>query len=107
MLKLYNDLTKKKEVFKPITKNNVLIYMCGPTVYDHSHIGHARAAIAFDVIRRLFLFKRYKVTYVSNYTDVDDKMIETAKDQGISIYVLADQLIKSYENAMNRLNVLK
>jgi len=81
--------------------------MCGPTVYDHSHIGHARAAIAFDVIRRLFLFKRYKVTYVSNYTDVDDKMIETAKDQGISIYVLADQLIKSYENAMNRLNVLK
>ena len=81
--------------------------MCGPTVYDHSHIGHARAAIAFDVIRRLFLFKRYKVTYVSNYTDVDDKMIETAKDQGISIYELADQLIKSYENAMNRLNVLE
>ena len=107
MLKLYNDLTKKKEVFKPITKNIVLIYMCGPTVYDHSHIGHARAAIAFDVIRRLFLFKRYKVTYVSNYTDVDDKMIETAKDQGISIYELADQLIKSYENAMNRLNVLE
>ncbi len=81
--------------------------MCGPTVYDHSHIGHARAAIAFDVIRRLFLFKKYKVTYVSNYTDVDDKMIGTAKEQGISIFELADQLIKSYEDAMLKLNVLK
>ncbi len=106
MLKLYNNLTKKKEVFKPITKRNVLIYVCGPTVYDHSHIGHARAAIAFDVLRRYFLFKKYKVTYVSNFTDVDDKMIETAKDQGISIYDLANDLIASYENSMNKLNVL-
>jgi cysteinyl-tRNA synthetase len=106
MLKLYNDLTKKKEVFRPITKKNVLIYVCGPTVYDKSHIGHARAAIAFDVLRRYFLFKKYKVTYVSNFTDVDDKMIETAHEQEISIYELADQLIASYKDSMQKLNVL-
>jgi cysteinyl-tRNA synthetase len=106
MLKLYNDLTKKKEVFRPITKKNVLIYVCGPTVYDKSHIGHARAAIAFDVLRRYFLHKKYKVTYVSNFTDVDDKMIETANDQGVSIYELADDLITSYKDSMQKLNVL-
>jgi len=106
MLKLYNDLTKKKEVFKPIQKKNVLIYICGPTVYDESHVGHARAAIGFDVLRRYFLFNRFKVTYVSNFTDVDDKMIESANTQGISIYNLADRLISSYENAMRKLNVL-
>ncbi|MBN2155858.1 MAG: cysteine--tRNA ligase [Candidatus Lokiarchaeota archaeon] len=106
MLKLYNDLLKKKEIFKPITKRKVSIYVCGPTVYDQAHIGHARAAIAFDVLRRYFLFKKYKVTYVSNYTDVDDNMIKTANEQDITIYELADELISAYEAAMNELNVL-
>ncbi len=106
MLKLYNDLSKKKEVFRPIKKKNVSIYVCGVTVYDQSHIGHARAAVAFDVLRRYFLLKNYKVLYVSNFTDVDDKMIETAETRGISIYELAEEQITSYEESMKRLNVL-
>jgi cysteinyl-tRNA synthetase len=106
MLKLYNDLVKNKEEFKPIRDGQVKIYVCGPTVYDSPHIGHARSAIAFDILRRYLIFKGNKVTYVSNYTDVDDKMIDRANDRNITIKELAVQYIKEYEDVMKELNIL-
>jgi len=106
MLKLYNDLNKEKEEFRPIENNIVKIYVCGPTVYDSPHIGHARAAVFFDLLRRYLLFKGYKVIFVSNYTDIDDKIINKANELGISISKLTEKYIKEYEDAMKKLNVL-
>jgi len=105
-LTLFNDLYKEKQIFNPIEDNIVKIYVCGPTVYDSPHIGHARSAIAFDTLRRYLLFKKYKVIYVSNYTDVDDKMIDRANELGISISELAEKYIKEYEEVMAKLNVI-
>lgn len=106
MLKFYNDLIKDKQDFIPIEEGIVKIYVCGPTVYDSPHIGHARAAVAFDILRRYLIFKGYKVTYASNYTDVDDKMIDRANNLGITIKELAQKYISEYEDIMNQLNVL-
>ncbi|MCP4760159.1 MAG: cysteine--tRNA ligase [archaeon] len=106
MLKIHNDLTKKKEKFIPLNENEVSIYVCGPTVYDSPHIGHARAAIAFDILRRYLLYKGYKINFVSNYTDIDDKMINRANELGISVVELADKYIDEYEKVMNDLNVI-
>jgi cysteinyl-tRNA synthetase len=83
-LKIYNTLSKKKEEFKPIEKDKVKMYVCGMTVYSDAHIGHARTYFAFDVIRRYFEYKRYKVTYVQNITDVDDKIINAANREGVN-----------------------
>ena len=69
---IYNTLTRKKEVFKPIKEGQVSFYLCGPTVYNYIHIGNARSAVAFDTVRRYLLFRGYDVQYVSNFTDVDD-----------------------------------
>lgn len=80
-IKIYNTLTHKKEEFKPIKEGLIGMYVCGPTVYDVPHIGHARSAYAFDVIRRYFIYKGYKVTFVRNVTDIDDKIINKAKDE--------------------------
>ena len=80
-IKIYNTLTRKKKPFNPIQKNKVSMYVCGPTVYDDPHIGHARSAYIFDVIRRYFEYKKYKVTFVRNVTDVDDKIIDKAKEE--------------------------
>jgi len=74
-LRIYNTLTRKKEEFQPLKEGKVGMYVCGVTVYDFSHIGHARAAVVFDVIFRYLKYKGYEVTYVRNYTDVDDKII--------------------------------
>jgi cysteinyl-tRNA synthetase len=82
-LKIYNSLTRKKEEFIPVEKNKVKMYICGMTVYSDAHIGHARTYLAFDVIRRYFEYKGYKVTYVQNITDVDDKIITAANNEGI------------------------
>lgn len=108
MLKFYNDLVKDKQEFKPLDPDGkqVLVYVCGPTVYDSPHIGHARAAIVFDILRRYLLHKGYDVTFVSNYTDVDDKMINRAEEEGIAIEKLADKYIKEYEYVMHALNVV-
>ena len=78
MLTLYNTMSRKKETFTPLHPGEIRMYVCGPTVYNYIHIGNARSAIAFDTIRRYFEYRGYKVTYVSNFTDVDDKIINAA-----------------------------
>ena len=91
-VKIYNSYGNKLETFKPIKENEVSMYVCGPTVYDEPHIGNMRPVIVFDVWRRLFLALGYKVTYVSNYTDVDDKIIKRAKSLGISEKQLLEKM---------------
>ena len=83
-LRVYNTLTQKKEEFQPLTQGKVGIYVCGPTVYDSAHLGHARAAVVFDVIVRYLRHRGLKVTYVRNITDVDDKIIKRAQEEGTS-----------------------
>lgn len=96
MLSLYNDLTRKKEPFVPLKKGKVGFYSCGPTVYDYFHIGNARPFIVFDVLRRYMEFSGYEVTFVQNFTDVDDKMINRANEMGITMTELADKTIADY-----------
>ena len=96
MLTIYNTLTRKKEEFKPLHPGVVNMYVCGPTVYNYIHIGNARSAIAFDTVRRYLEFKGYKVNYVSNFTDVDDKMIKAAAEQGITVPQLAENYINAF-----------
>jgi cysteinyl-tRNA synthetase len=90
-LKLHNTLSKKKEVFKPINKKEVLMYVCGPTVNDVPHLGHARQQISFDILRKYLKFIGYKVKYVSNVTDIEDKIINKAKEKGVSVKELTDK----------------
>lgn len=104
-MKIYNTLTGKKEEFVPLIPNNVKIYACGVTVYDHCHIGHARSAIVFDVIRRYFLYKGFDVIYVRNFTDIDDKIINRAKQEGIPWYEVAQKYTDEYYSDMDRLGV--
>ena len=92
-MKIFNSLTGKKETFKPKVKNQVSIYICGLTPYDDIHIGHARTFINFDVIVRFLKFEKYKVNYVRNITDVDDKIILRAKEDGISVLDLSKKYI--------------
>ncbi|MBI5144314.1 MAG: cysteine--tRNA ligase, partial [Candidatus Omnitrophica bacterium] len=84
-MKIYNSLTRKKEEFLPLKEGAVRMYVCGPTVYDEPHIGHARSAYIFDVIRCYFEYKGYKVKFVRNVTDVDDKIIEKAKKERLTV----------------------
>ena len=77
-MKIYNTLTRSKDEFKPLKEGEVSMYVCGPTVYNYIHIGNARPMIIFDTVRRYFEYKGYKVNYVSNFTDVDDKIIANA-----------------------------
>jgi cysteinyl-tRNA synthetase len=105
MLKIYNTLTKKKEVFEPIKPGKVGIYVCGPTVYDASHIGHARSMVVFDVIVRYLRAVGYAVTYVRNFTDVDDKIINRAKELGITTQELSERYIKEFYEDMEALKV--
>ncbi|WP_456395552.1 cysteine--tRNA ligase [Desulfurobacterium sp.] len=105
MIKVYNTLAEKKEEFIPLEKNRIKMYVCGPTVYDDAHIGHARSAIVFDVIRRWFEHRGYEVTFVRNYTDVDDKIIKRANEKGVTWKEVAEKYIKSFEEDMKALNV--
>ncbi|MBA4336775.1 cysteine--tRNA ligase [bacterium] len=105
-MSIYNTLTRKKEEFKSIIEGKVGIYLCGPTVYDSAHLGHGRSAVAFDVIRRYFLYKNFDVNFVSNYTDIDDKMINRAKEKNISVKELSEMIIPLYERDYGRLNVM-
>ena len=104
-MKLFNTLTNKKEEFKPIEEGKVSIYICGPTVYNHAHIGNTRPMIVFDVLRRTFEYLGNDVTFVSNYTDVDDKIIKAAKAEGITEKELTDKYIKAYEDVRAGLNI--
>lgn len=104
-MRLFNTLTNKKEEFKPIEEGKVSIYICGPTVYNHTHIGNTRPMIVFDVLRRTFEYLGNDVTFVSNYTDVDDKIIKAAKAEGITEKELTDKYIKAYEDVRAGLNI--
>lgn len=95
-MKLYNTLTRKKEDFIPIHENEVRMYCCGPTVYNYFHIGNARPFIIFDAFRRYMEYKGYKVTYVQNFTDIDDKMIQRANEEDTTVAELAERFIEEY-----------
>lgn len=96
MIKIYNTLSGELENFKPIKENEVSMYVCGPTVYNYIHIGNARPVIFFDTVRRYFEYKGYNVKYVSNFTDVDDKMITKSIEEGITLKEVADKYIKAF-----------
>jgi cysteinyl-tRNA synthetase len=95
-MQIYNSLTRKKEEFKPIHEGKAGIYACGPTVYNYFHIGNARPFITFDVLRRQLEREGYQVTFVQNFTDIDDKMIRRANEEGITVRELADRFIAEY-----------
>ena len=105
-MKLYNSYTLKEEEFKPIKENEVSMYVCGPTVYNHAHIGNARPIVVFDTLRRTFEALGYKVKFVSNFTDVDDKIINKAIEEGVSEREIADRYIKAYNDVRNSLNII-
>ena len=104
-MKLYNTLSGKKEDFVPVTPGQVKMYVCGITVYDHCHIGHARSAIVFDIMRRYLAYRGYRVTFVKNFTDIDDKIINRAKQEGIAWNEVADKYIAEYYQDMDQLGV--
>lgn len=93
---LYNTLTRKKEPFVPLEEGKVKMYVCGPTVYNYIHIGNARPAIVYDTVRKYLEYKGYDVHYVSNFTDVDDKLIKAANELGEEVPVIAERFIKAY-----------
>lgn len=104
-IKVFNSLTRKKEDFKPATPGTVTMYVCGPTVYSLSHIGHARSAVSFDVIYRYLKYRGFDVTYARNYTDVDDKIINRANEEGVSSTEIAERYIKAFDDDMEALGV--
>lgn len=106
MIEIYNTLTKKKEEFKPITPNKVSMYVCGPTVYNFIHIGNARPMIVFDTVRRYFMYKGYEVNYVSNFTDVDDKIIKAAIEEGVDSEEISTRYIAECRKDMADMNIL-
>ncbi len=107
MIQLYNSMTGKKEPFKPLEEGKVKMYVCGPTVYNYIHIGNARPAIVFDTVRRYFTYRGYEVKYVSNFTDVDDKIIRTANELGEDYHALTKRFIEAYHADTGALNVQK
>src|SRR5690625_2171004 len=102
---IYNSITKEKEAFTPLVENEVKMYVCGPTVYNYIHIGNARPAIVFDTVRRYFEYKGYKVNYVLNFTDVDDKIIDTAEKTGEKVSDLTNRFIQAYLEDVEALGV--
>ena len=106
MLRLYNTLSRKKEDFQTLEPNTVKLYVCGVTVYNEAHVGHAMSALVFDVIRRYLEYRGYKVKHVMNYTDVDDKIINRAKQLGEEPLKLSQRYIEDYTNDLKNLNVL-
>ncbi|MGC8924661.1 MAG: cysteine--tRNA ligase [Calditerrivibrio sp.] len=107
MLKLFNTLSGEKEIFTPLEDNKVKMYVCGVTVYDYCHIGHARSSIVFDTIRRYLKYKGFDVTFVKNFTDVDDKIIKRANEENKSINEITDFFIKAHDEDMDKLNILR
>lgn len=104
-MKIYNTLTNKKEEFVPVHEGKVGMYVCGPTVYNYIHIGNARPMVVFDTVRRYFEYKGYDVNYVSNFTDVDDKIIKKALEEGVDASEISEKYIKECEKDMQALNV--
>lgn len=104
-LRIYNTLKRAKEEFVPLTPGKVGMYVCGVTVYDHCHIGHARSQVVFDVISRYLRHQGYQVSYVRNFTDVDDKIINRANERGIDCRALSQEFIEAFYHDMDALNV--
>lgn len=105
MIKVYNTLTNEKEEFKTLKPNEVSMYVCGPTVYNYIHIGNARSTIAFDTIRRYLEYRGYHVNYVSNFTDVDDKIIKASQENNLSVNELTQKFIEAFYEDTDALNV--
>ncbi|MEK7145652.1 MAG: cysteine--tRNA ligase, partial [Patescibacteria group bacterium] len=105
MIQIYDSYSGEKKPLNKEPGEELKIYVCGPTVYDHPHLGHGRSAVAFDLIRRFFIYSGYRVTYVSNYTDIDDKMIDRAEKEGISVSELAEKIIPEYEKDYDLLGI--
>lgn len=106
-LKLYNTITRQKETFIPLVAGRVGMYVCGITAYDLCHIGHARSALVFDVIARYLRYRGYEVTYVKNFTDVDDKIIDKAKSAGMDIFAISERYIGEHNEDMDALGVVR
>ena len=106
MLRIYNTQSRKKEEFKTIEEGKVRMYVCGPTVYDNAHVGHAMSALVFDVVRRYLQYSGYDVKFVMNFTDVDDKIIERANTKGVDPFELAEGYITAYKEHLDDLNIL-
>ena len=104
-MRLYNSLTRQKEEFVPIVPGEVKMYVCGPTVYNYFHIGNGRTFIIFDTIRRYLEYRGYKVTFIQNFTDIDDKMINKANAEGITVKELGDKFIDEYYQDADGLQV--
>lgn len=105
-LRIYNTLTREKEVFRTLEPGKVRMYVCGPTVYDRAHIGHAMSALVFDIVRRYLEYSGYEVRFVMNFTDVDDKIIERANKIGADPFALAQGYIEDYKRNLAALNIL-
>lgn len=105
MIKIYDTMTRQLRDFKPINDNQVNMYVCGPTVYNYIHIGNARSAVAFDTIRRYFEYSGYQVNYISNFTDVDDKIIKAAAENGVTPKELADRFIAAFMEDTSKLGI--
>src|SRR3954467_5417103 len=104
-LRVYNTLTKQKELFDPVKPGKVGMYLCGPTVYKPPHIGHMVGPVIFDAIKRYLVFKGFKVTWIVNITDVEDKLIDASIKTGRSVQDLAEQYTKEYHEALDALGV--
>jgi isoleucyl-tRNA synthetase len=104
-MKIYNTLTQKKEEFVPIEEGKIRMYVCGPTVYNYIHIGNARPTIIFDTFRRYLEYRGYQVNYVTNFTDVDDKIIKKANEEGVSPSEVSERYIKEFRKDADALNV--
>ncbi|NLD80705.1 MAG: cysteine--tRNA ligase, partial [Smithella sp.] len=104
--KLFNTKTRKKEILQPVKESAIGMYVCGITAYDVCHVGHARAAVVFDVVFRHLKARGYNVTYVKNFTDIDDKIIDRANKEGVDIYRITERYIKLHDEDMAALNVL-
>ena len=104
-MKIYNSLTRRKEEFIPIVPNEVKMYVCGPTVYNYFHIGNGRTFIIFDTVRRYLEYRGYKVSFIQNFTDIDDKMINKANSEGVTVKELGDRYIEEYYKDADLLNI--
>src|SRR5438552_2621662 len=104
-LRVYNTLSKQKEIFDPVRPGKVGIYLCGPTVYKPSHIGHAVGPVIFDTIKRYLVFKSFQVTWVVNITDVEDKLINEAQARGTTVKELAESISRNYIESLELLGV--
>ena len=105
MIKIYDTMTRSLRKFVPLEEGKVRMYVCGPTVYNYIHVGNARSTVAFDTIRRYFEYRGYGVVYISNFTDVDDKIINRAKEEGITPQEVADKYIAAFREDVTALGV--